>query len=191
MAPITPPIRRVVFGAVMLVILGTVVVTAPSAGAKECGKQVIDQYFDTGKITYHSQACYASALKQIDPDARMYSGIMAAVRASRARDKAADEKPAAQQNETPAGKNDKAAGVIATEPIASGEEVVPLPPTEQDSLARAMRAVKVDNAATSEQAAGAAMNAEDHVPLVVLLLGGLAALLTLVGLGGLTARWLD
>ena len=84
-------IRLLVLTALMF---GTFLLAVPSAGAANCGKALINEYFFTGRLAYHTQECYASSLKQIDPDARMYSGIMGAIRAARSRDKAADTKAA-------------------------------------------------------------------------------------------------
>jgi hypothetical protein len=182
-------------------------VGAPSgAEAKECGKEIIDQYFSTGRITYHAQACYASALRQIDPDARMYSGIVAAIRASRARDAAADRRREREQaagdatggdagavDEPPAAEDPEPTFVEpAPEPVPQGEEVAPLAEPEQDALIEEVRALDLEPGATTAQAlADVPATAAEHVPLPVVLLGSLATLLTLVGVGGLVVRRLD
>ncbi len=90
-----PALRVCLLFAALCVGLAVPAADPPQARASEaCGKQVINEYFYTGRIKYHPQECYASALKQLDPDARMYSGIMGAIRAARARDKAADTRAA-------------------------------------------------------------------------------------------------
>ncbi len=181
----------------LLVVLVALVVlmATPVAGAKECGKSVIDQYFNTGRIAYHQQACYSSALKQIDPDARMYSGIMGAIRAARTRDATADAKAT---NPTP----DSGAGSETPPPqpepppeptvVPDGSEVIPLLAVDSDALVASVREVRIAPAqSTITQAAIATPTIESRVPLGVILLGGLASVLTLVGVGGLTVRWLD
>ncbi len=177
----------------LLVVLVALVVlmATPVAGAKECGKSVIDQYFNTGRIAYHQQACYSSALKQIDPDARMYSGIMGAIRAARARDATADAKAT---NPTP----DSGAGSETPPPqpeptvVPDGSEVMPLLAVDNDALVASVRKVRIAPAQpATTQAAIAAPTIESRVPLGVILLGGLASVLTLVGVGGLAVRWLD
>lgn len=202
------PLRLLILA---LAILSLGVAAPGGAQAEECGKEIIDQYFTTGRITYHAQSCYASALRQIDPDARMYSGIVAAIRASRARDKAADRRREREQAAgDAAGGEDAGAGAGSggeppatedpastfvepePEPVPDGEEVAPLVPAEEDALIAEVRALDLEPGATTAQAlADAPATAAEHVPLAVVLLGALAALLTLVGVGGLAVRWLD
>ena len=185
----------------LLVVLVALVVlmATPVAGAKECGKSVIDQYFNTGRIAYHQQACYSSALKQIDPDARMYSGIMGAIRAARARDATADAKAT---NPTPGSGAGSETPPPQPEPppepppeptvVPDGSEVIPLLAVDSDALVASVREVRITPAQpTTTQAAIAVPTLESRVPLGVILLGGLASVLTLVGVGGLTVRWLD
>ncbi len=176
----------------LLVVLVALVVlmATPVAGAKECGKSVIDQYFNTGRIAYHQQACYSSALKQIDPDARMYSGIMGAIRAALARDATADAKAT---NPTPdSGASSETPPPPEPTVVPDGSEVIPLLAVDNDALVASVRKIRITPAQpTTTQAAIAAPTIESHVPLGVILLGGLASVLTLVGVGGLAVRWLD
>ncbi len=186
-------------------------VTAPGLGAapaeaaakKNCGKQIIDEYFMSWRIKYHPQECYASALKQIDPDARMYSGIMGAIRAARARDRAKDNRAASGGDDaatggsvapydggdgggTPDGAADSAAPVEPIEPLPVEEfpvevpDAVDVPSDEASALS-----------ATAGEAASPVPTVDGVVPLPVAILMGLAGLVTLVGVGGLTVRWLD
>ncbi len=184
---------------VALLVAAVVVIAAPAAGAKECGAQIIDQYFNTGKLAeYHSQDCYASALRQVDPDARMYSGIMGAIRAARARDKAADSKPPDKEPTTaPTADADTPTptptpAFVAPEAVpVQGEEAAALPTPESDSLQREVRRIDLGATSVAEQAASPLPAVESHTPLIVVMLAVLALLLLLVGVGGVTARWLD
>lgn len=163
---------------------GLVLTNAPPAAAANCGKQVINEYFFSGRLKYHTQDCYASALKQVDPDARMYSGIMSAIRAARARDRAADEKanaPATTEEETPV-------ETQPTEPVETLPVTTEIQPTE--TVEPIITAVP-RTGPTQDQAAVDTSGAEPSVPLPVIILGGLATLLTVVGLGGLVVRRLD
>lgn len=171
--------------AVLFFVLAVVVVAVPTAGAKDCGKQVINEYFNTGRLAYHAQECYASALKQVDPDARMYSGIMGAIRAARARDKAADQKAAEPDTPTTdSGSND----VIPTTPIDTlPVTTAPLPTETVEPIITA----QARTGPLPTQAARDTSGSEPSVPLPVIVLGGLATLLMLVGLGGLAVRYLD
>ncbi len=158
---------------------------------KACGEAVIDQYFNTGRIGYHSQACYASALKQVDPDAKMYSGIMGAIRAARARDKAKDEAASGQPSD--AGADAAYEPLVPVQPMPIPMETVeaqdaPLPDeAADDPVVAEVAAVDL----TEDQAVIAVPTVAERVPLPVVLLALLAGVLTLVGLGGLAVRWID
>ena len=162
---------------------GPLLTTAPPAAAANCGKQVINEYFFSGRLKYHTQDCYASALKQVDPDARMYSGIMSAIRAARARDLAADEKANA-----PATTEETPVETQAAEPVETLPVTTEIQPTE--TVEPIITAVP-RTGPTQDQAAVDTSGAEPSVPLPVIILGGLATLLTVVGLGGLVVRRLD
>ena len=164
-------------------------VAVPSAGAANCGKQLINEYFFTGRLKYHTQECYASALKQVDPDARMYSGIMGAIRAARARDSAKDRTPADSGADTTAADTTPIAPqpVTPTETLPLTNEIVPTEPALPTLPPQSTDVVSLPAAQAAEIAAAA----DSGVPLSVTILAGLAVLLTLVGLGGLAVRWLD
>lgn len=182
------PVRlRFLLGLLVVALLAVgAAADAPSAAAKNCGKAVIDEYFFSGRLKYHTQECYASALKQVDPDARMYSGIMSAIRAARARDKAADAKanePDVTPTETSAPVDTVPTAPIDTLPFTT--ETAPTETVEPTITAEARTGPLPTQAAIDTSAS------EPSVPLPVIVLGGLAALLMVVGLGGLAVRYLD
>ena len=163
----------------------------PGAGAKNCGKEIIDEYFFTGRLKYHTQECYASALKQVDPDARMYSGILGAIRAARARDKARDN-AAANPVTTDAGGGATEVAPVDTLPVTTTEA----PPQTQTAPAdTAIPTLPPEPTSAPEipatQAAAIERAADNGVPLSVVVLAGLAALLTVVGLAGVLVRRLE
>lgn len=166
---------------------GTFLLAVPTAGAANCGKSLINEYFYTGRLKYHTQECYASALTQLDPDARMYSGIMGAIRAARSRDKAADTKAAAPVVD-PDTTDTTPAPPVDTLPVP--DAMPPTLTTDAGTVTAASRSGSVVYPQT-RQAALATATESGSVPLSVILLAGLAVVLTLVGLGGLTVRWLD
>jgi uncharacterized protein YdbL (DUF1318 family) len=175
---------RIALLAVCLLLVGSA-----QAGAANCGATLIDEYFTTGRIGYHPQDCYASALRQIDPDARMYSGIIGAIRAARGRDLAQDNAAATR---------DSSGGAAGD---ATPTEPQPLPPVDADAVAittpvdTAIPALPLEptSAASVPAAQAAAIEeaASAGIPLSVAVFAGLAALLTLVGLAGLAVRRLD
>lgn len=169
---------------------GTFLLAVPSAGAANCGKALINEYFFTGRLAYHTQECYASALKQLDPDARMYSGIMGAIRAARSRDRAVDTKAANPivEPDTTDTTGTTNASPVDTLPIY--DDVPPTLTTDEGTVTAESRAGAIVPTETT-QAALPTVTTPNQVPLPVILLAGLAVVLTLVGLGGLTVRWLD
>jgi hypothetical protein len=182
------PHRTLLTALLLLVALG---VGVPTAAAGDCGKQVISAYFNTGKIGYHSQACYASALVQVDPDARMYSGIMGAIRAARARDLAADQKaaqPAPPVTDTAPPPPSTATAAATTTSTSTTATVID--PPLSTAVATAVRPAS-GQAELSAQAAATIAAAQPGVPLPVILLGGAAVLLAIVGLGALAVRYVD
>ena len=184
-SPRRTSIRLLVLTALMF---GTFLLAVPSAGAANCGKALINEYFFTGRLAYHTQECYASALKQIDPDARMYSGVMGAIRAARSRDKAADTKAAAPPVDP--GEVTSAVPAPTVEPQTVTDVVPPTLTTDTGVITAESRAGAIVPVETT-QAALPTVTPPSQVPLTVILLAGLAVVLTLVGLGGLTVRWLD
>ncbi len=180
------PIIKFALLATLLAALLVPVPNASAAIAANCGKAIINEYFYTGRIAYHTQNCYASALKQLDPDAKMYSGIMGAIRAARARDKAADSKPP----DSSGSNTTDVAPAPPTGTVPLPNIVVPLVTNEEPPVTAAARSGDI-TPATTTQAVIAVPTIESRVPLGVILLGGLASVLTLVGVGGLAVRWLD
>ncbi len=175
-------IRLLVLTALMF---GTFLLAVPSASAANCGKALVNEYFFSGRLKYHTQECYASALKQVDPDARMYSGIMGAIRAARARDQAADRKAAAPTVDPGTATS---APPVDTQPVP--DAVPPTLTTDSGTVTAEPRSGAVVPIQTT-QAALPMVTAPSQVPLSVILLAGLAIVLMLVGIGGLTVRWLD
>lgn len=183
---------RLLACALLVAALGVV---APVASA-DCGQSVIDSYFATGTIGYHSQDCYAAALTEVDADAKMYSGIMGAIRAARARDAAADAAKArkAHRRQTAGGAADG-----STDGADQGSEgattAVETPPTTGDDEPAATTAQVVmdaaqprDAALPAEQASRVAAARDPGPPLAVIVIAGLGALLLVVGVGGLAVR---
>ena len=185
-------IRLLVLTALMF---GTFLLAVPSAGAANCGKALINEYFSTGRLAYHTQECYASALRQLEPDARMYSGIMGAIRAARSRDKAADTK-ASKAIVEPGTTDTTEVPPVDTLPVYDVDtlpvynDVPPTLTTDAGIVTAESRAGAIVPTETT-QAALPTVTTPSQVPLTMILLAGLAVVLTLVGLGGLTVRWLD
>ena len=164
-------------------------VAVPTASA-DCGQQVIDSYFNTGRIGYHAQDCYVQALGEVDADAKMYSGVMGAIRAARARDAAADARKA--KGRTP-GQSASGGSTSTTQPVDAK------PPKRKTGARKhtakqpsaATPAVSPGAVATGDarlsagEAADVAAAAGSGPPLVVILLAAFGALLAVAGGAGL------
>lgn len=185
MTPPAPRLRRLLAPLVVLAAIASLLVAPPRAEAN-CGKSVIDQYFSTGRIQYHPQNCYALALRQIDPDARMYSGIMAAIRAARARDRArdtrGDEPPAPAPSPVEPGAPPPEPVELLEDVIEEAEETTPETTGEPTMEERTLD----ETVATA--IAAPAYDEPALTPLAVLMLGGLASLATATGLVGVAIR---
>ena len=127
----------------------------------------------------------------------MYSGIMGAIRAARARDKAKDE-AAAQPADDGGGTSGSSDGFDPVMPMEIDGETVPMEtvpvqdaPVPDEAAGDPVIAEVAAVDLTEDQAVIAVPTVAERVPLPVVLLGLLAAVLTLVGLGGLAVRWID
>lgn len=183
---------RLLACALLVAALGVV---APVASA-DCGQSVIDSYFATGTIGYHSQDCYAAALTEVDADAKMYSGIMGAIRAARARDAAADAAKArkAHRRQTAVSGADGGSTDGADQGSAGATTAENPPTTGVDEPAATTAQVVMDAAQPrdaalpAEQASRVAAARDPGPPLAVIVIAGLGALLLVVGVGGLAVR---
>ena len=193
---VTPkPLQR---GLACLLAVCALGVAAPIAAA-DCGQSVIDSYFETGAIGYHSQACYAAALREVDADAKMYSGIMGAIRSARARDAAADaaksrkaDGVATTDGAADAATTTEASGGSATTAGADTAPADPQPTTDEQPSTQVVDAAQPSDAALPAEQASAVAAAQDAgPPLAMIVLAALGALLALVGIGGLVVRRLD
>jgi hypothetical protein len=167
---------------VVIVILALAAVAAAPATAKAsvpCRDRIYNDWYADGKIaTTYPIACYRDALKHVKGDALVYSSlsddIRAAMQGALARAKGDTKIPAQIGNTGPAGKRHSGDRSTNSRPPHD-----PAPGPEQ---------VNITLPTPSTVAAGATSGSGGGVPVPLLVLGGIALLLTAVGAVGVVAK---
>ena len=160
-------------------ILLTLTVAGPAAGASSCAKRVIDDWYDNGRVdgTYPVH-CYDDAIDALPRDVRDYSSAKDDIqRALQARLRGEDAPPATNDPspEEPVGTDDDNDG----DGIPNEEDPTPGTPNGGDPGADEVIGSEVDTAAS------------DSVPVPLLVLAGLALLLVAAGSAGYLVRRLQ
>jgi hypothetical protein len=163
----------------VLLILALAAFAPSTAGAAvPCRIQIYNDWYRDGKIaTSYPVACYRDALKNVPIDAREYSSLLddirSAMQGALARAKG--------QTKVPAQIGSGGAAVSPRHESSSKSSTSPHDPTPGQDEANA-------TLPTSTVAAGATSGSGSGVPVPLLVLGGLALLLTAVGGAGLIAK---
>jgi hypothetical protein len=169
--PITPisrfePLRRVLYAlAPMAACVVMLTVAAPAAAAPSCGRQVIDDWYDDGRVdrTYDLH-CYDDAIDALPPDVRQYSSAQEDIeRALQARMRG-EKSPPAKTDPSP-GKKPKP---TTTKTTTTGGD------PKDETIPEAVGEVDNDSASS--------------VPVPLLVLAGLALLLIAGGSAGYFVR---
>ena len=170
--------KRVVL--VILAVAAFAPFASPTAGAAvSCRDRIYNDWYHDGKIaTTYPIACYRDALKHVKGDALVYSSlsddIRAAMQGALARAKGDTKIPAQIGNTGPAGKRHSGDRSTSSSPPHD-----PAPGPEQ---------VNITLPTPSTVAAGATSGGGGGVPVPLLVLGGIALLLTAVGGVGVVAK---
>ena len=154
----------------MVAVVAVLVAAAPASGARSCGRQVIDDWYEDGRVdrTYPLH-CYDDAIEALPPDVRDYSSAKEDIQRAlqfRLRDQPA---PAATTDPTPG------AGTKSKPPKAPKKQTttdVSNPKSENTPVAAGE--VEADSASS--------------VPIPLLVLAGLALLLIAGGSAGYLVR---
>ena len=164
----------------MFVILAVAAVAPSTAGAAvPCRDRIYNDWYRDGKIaTTYPVACYRDALRKVPTDAKEYSSladdIRSAMQGALARQKG--------QTKVPAQVGTGGAAVSLRHESSSKKSTTPPHDAVPDPQ-------QVDTTLpTSTVAAGATSGGGSGVPVPLLVLGGLAILLTAVGAIGLLAK---
>lgn len=171
--------RRAMLSALLLVValVALLAVASPAAAAKSCGRAVIDDWYDDGRVdgTY-ALHCYDDAIEILPRDVRDYSSAKEDIQRALTNAKRGEPAPPATSDPTPGGgatpedPEDEPGGTDTTEttgtPPSDGDE----PPT--DTVA----GVPLDTDSASS------------IPIPLLILAGLALLLVAGGSAGYVIR---
>jgi hypothetical protein len=170
-------VKRVVI--VILALAAVAVAPATAKASVPCRDRIYNDWYADGKIaTTYPITCYRDALKHVKGDALVYSSlsddIRAAMQGALARAKGDTKIPAQIGNTGPAGKRHSGDRSTSSSPPHD-----PAPGPEQ---------VNITLPTPSTVAAGATSGSGGGVPVPLLVLGGIALLLTAVGGVGVVAK---
>jgi hypothetical protein len=177
----SPVIRAVVLAAALATLL---VLAAPAAAAKSCGRAVIDDWYDDGRVdgTY-ALHCYEDAIDSLPRDVRDYSSAKEDIqRALQARMRG-EEAPPATADPSPGSYSDPEDPDVAADP---GDE-----PTETNGGSGAGPTDGDDGGGGSEAAPPTDTESASSIPIPLLILAGLALLLVAGGSAGYLIRRLQ
>lgn len=167
----------------------SLVAAAPAAAAKPCERQVIDDWYDNGRVDrIYAAKCYRDAVKKLPSDVIDYSSakddilraLSFALRGESDPGKTGNATPPASPSTPPA----TAPPAGSPQPPASPSP--PPPDAEPAPVPSPPDAPEPDE--LTDAAPVAVTSSSDSVPVPLLVLGGLAALLFAAGAAGYLSR---
>ena len=198
------PNSPVTIRALLRLAIGVIALAVPSAAFADCSHEIIDQAYK-GKITQHySQACYNAAIRIEPVDGSSYSDIDSIIKdakradALRVRDASVVSTPSGSSDapRTQSGnhRSDQCAERRRRGAARHAQRSAAAVPTR--SLQRSPRATTTSTPPTTELGAPSATPVLDHLapahagdlPVAVIVLGVLASMLVLAGIGGAVLR---
>ena len=152
----------------------------PAAAAKSCGRQVIDDWYDDGRVdgTY-ALHCYDDAIENLPRDVRDYSSAKEDIQRALTNRKRGEPAPPAQTDPTPSG------GPSSTVPEDPDDDPGDTSTTETTSTPPSG-----DDDPPTDTLAGAPTDTDSasSIPIPLLILAGLALLLIAGGSAGYLIR---
>jgi hypothetical protein len=175
---------RTALGALVLVAVfaALLAVAGPASAAKSCGRAVIDDWYEDGRVdgTY-ALHCYDDAIENLPRDVRDYSSAKEDIQRALQARKRGEDAPPAQNDPTPAG------GVTTTPDTPED----PDDPTETSATPPSTGPTDGDdqgNGGGTEAAGPTDTDSASSVPIPLLILAGLALLLIAGGSAGYLIR---
>jgi hypothetical protein len=181
-SPVTPhePIRRALRILLVLAAFAALLATAtPAAAAESCGRKVIDDWYDDGRVdgTYAIH-CYSDAIDILPRDVRDYSSAKEDIQRALQNRKRGEPAPPARTDPSP---NDPDTPTTNGDPDDPDTETTATPPgsgpDDGDGEAEVVGPVDTESASS--------------VPIPLLILAGLALLLIAGGSAGYVIRRLQ
>ena len=153
------------------------VLAAPAAAAKSCGRQVIDDWYEDGRVdgTY-ALHCYDDAIDSLPRDVRDYSSAKEEIQRALQSRKRGKPAPPAKTDPTPG-------ETSATPPDEPGDE-----PTDTSGAPPSTGPTDGDDGGPEASPVDNASDSASSVPIPLLVLAGLALLLILGGSAGYLIR---
>ena len=181
---ITPPYSRL-RSLVLLVAVAAACLLVPSVAAaatKNCGKQVIADWFDNGRVDkLYPLKCYDEAIDQIPEDLLIYGSAKQDILRALAFAKRGQSDPGVTTGQP------TTSNPTSTTPTGTGQTTTENTTTSEDPTTGTE--TEVDPGGTlTEAAPGDDGDDPSSVPLPLLILGGLAVLLIAAGTAGYIAR---
>ena len=185
--PLTPAAHdhvRTAPRALVLVValVALLAVASPAAAAKSCGRAVIDDWYDDGRVdgTY-ALHCYDDAIEILPRDVRDYSSAKEDIQRALTNARRGRPAPPATTDPTPGGGGSTSAEDPEDEPGGTGTtDTTGTPPSEgDDPPTDTVAGVPVD------------MDSASSIPIPLLILAGLALLLVAGGSAGYVIRRLQ
>jgi hypothetical protein len=152
---------------------------APASAAVPCRDRIYNDWYHDGKIaTSYPISCYRDALKKVPTDAREYSSLADDIRSAMQ----AALTHTRDHTKVPAQVGTGGAAKSPRTELSSKKKTSNGPPHDPSSEQAN------DTLPTSTIAAGTTAGSSSGVPVPLLVLGGLALVLTAVGAGGVIAK---
>jgi cobalamin biosynthesis Mg chelatase CobN len=164
-----------------LIAASTVVGEAAAANQKSCAQQVIDDWFDDGRVNkIYPLPCYTQAIKMLPPDLLIYGNAEEEIGRALAFAKQGKPDPGgADPTPTP---TDTTTQTTATDTIGTAA-------TDTDTIGTAATDTDTTGtAATDTNTSATDTSGPSSVPIPLLVLGGLAVLLLAAGSAGYLRR---
>jgi cobalamin biosynthesis Mg chelatase CobN len=174
--------------------IGVIVFAVPSAAFADCSHEIIDQAYK-GKITQHySQACYNAAIRIEPVDGSSYSDIDSIIKdakradALRVRDASVVSTPSGSSDSPRTQSGNHRSTSALTSPVAPpGSATVGGGRTHAKPAALSQSHTTSTSPTTELGAPSATAHAGD-LPVAVIVLGVLASMLVVAGIGGAVLR---
>ena len=161
-----------------MALVALLAVASPAAAAKSCGRAVIDDWYDDGRVdgTY-ALHCYDDAIEILPRDVRDYSSAKEDIQRALTNAKRGEPAPPATSDPTPGGGSTSPEDPEEEPGSTDTTETTGTPPTDGDEP-------------PTDTVAGAPVDSDSasSIPIPLLILAGLALLLVAGGSAGYVIR---